>query len=84
MTTLTWAFVTTSFAQLANNNVFLDCSVWLRAGLIVQIIAVLALPPREGCNIRVSFESRYGICPFLTLLHRQKQATNVNELILQK
>ena len=57
ITTLTCAFVTTSFAQVANRRVFLDCSIWVWAGLIVQIMVVLALPPREDCNIRVSFES---------------------------
>ena len=69
MTTLTWAFVTTSFAQLPNNRVFLDCSIWLVAGLSVQMMAVLALPPKDGCNMRVSFESLYGICALLPMLH---------------
>ena len=57
MTTLTCAFVVTSFAQQANKRVFLDCSTWLRAGLNVQMMAVLALPPNAGCNNRVSLES---------------------------
>lgn len=69
-TTLTCALVVTSLAQLANKSVFLDCSTWLRAGLMVQMMAVLALPPKEDCNIRVSFESLKGICPFLPLLHQ--------------
>jgi hypothetical protein len=47
----------TSFAQVAKNRVFLDCSTCVRAGLIVQMIAVLAFPPKESCKIRVSFES---------------------------
>jgi hypothetical protein len=49
--------VTTFFAQFANKSVFLDCSMWQCAGLIVQMMAVLALPPKEDCNMRVSFES---------------------------
>ena len=71
-TTLTWALVATCFAQLANERVFLDCSMWLLAGLIVQIMAVLALPPKKGCKMRVSLESRYGMCPVLPLLHKEK------------
>lgn len=73
-TTLTRALVVTSLAQLANRRVFLDCSTWDRAGLIVQIMAVLALPPKEDCSMRVSFESLKGTCPFLPLLH---QAVNL-------
>jgi len=37
----------------------------------VQIIAVLALPPKEDCKMRVSFESLKGICPFLPLLKQK-------------
>lgn len=48
ITTLTLAFVDTSFAQLPNKRVFLDCSTWLRRGLKVQMMAVLALPPKDG------------------------------------
>lgn len=69
-TTLTCALVVTSLAQLAKRSVFLDCSTWIRAGLMVQMMAVLAFPPKEDCNIRVSFESLKGICPFLPLLHQ--------------
>lgn len=54
----TWAVYVTSFALVANKRVFLDCSTWLKAGLIVQIIAVRAFPPSDVCNILVSFESR--------------------------
>lgn len=57
ITMLTFALVDTSFALVANDKVFLDCSIWLRAGLIVQMMAVLALPPKDDCSIRVSFES---------------------------
>lgn len=70
ITTLTWALVLTCLAQLAKRSVFLDCSTWLRAGLMVQIIAVLALPPKEFCSMRVSLEFLYGTCPFLPLLHQ--------------
>jgi len=68
ITTLTLALVVTSLAQLANKRVFLVCSTWLLAGLMVQMIAVLALPANEDCSMRVSFESLKGICPFLPLL----------------
>jgi len=44
---------------------------------MVQMIAVLALPPNDDCNMRVSFESLKGICPFLPLLHP-------NSLLLDK
>lgn len=57
LTMLTLAVFVTSFAQVAKNRVFLDCSTCVRAGLIVQMIAVLAFPPKESCKIRVSFES---------------------------
>jgi hypothetical protein len=57
LTILTFAVFVTSFAQVAKNRVFLDCSTCARAGLIVQMIAVLAFPPKESCKIRVSFES---------------------------
>ena len=57
LTIFTWALFVTSFALVANERVFRDCSTWLKAGLIVHIIAVRAFPPSEGCNILVSFES---------------------------
>lgn len=56
-TMFTWALFVTSFALVANESVFLVCSTWLKAGLMVHIIAVRAFPPSEDCNIRVSFES---------------------------
>lgn len=31
-------------------------------GEIIAIIVVLQLPPSESSRIRVSFESRYGMC----------------------
>lgn len=74
-TTFTWALVTTSLAQLAKKSVFLDCSTWIWAGLMVHMMAVLALPPKEDCNIRVNFESLNGICPFLPLLHPTRSYT---------
>lgn len=57
ITRLTCALVVTSLAQLANKRVFLDCSTWRRAGLNVQMMAVLALPPKEFCSMRVNLES---------------------------
>lgn len=56
-TMFTWALFVTSFALVANERVFRDCSTWLKAGLIVHMIAVRAFPPSEVCNILVSFES---------------------------
>lgn len=41
---------------------------------MVQMMAVLALPPKEDCNIRVNFESLKGICPFLPLLHPKRSS----------
>lgn len=64
---LIWVVLVTSFALVANARVLRDCSTWLWAGLIVQIIAVLAFPPNECCRILVSFESLYGICPLILL-----------------
>ena len=32
------------------------------AGLIMHIIVVLQLPPSESSRMRVSLESRYGMC----------------------
>ena len=63
LTILTFAVFVTSLAHVAKNKVFLDCSTCVRAGLMVQMMAVLAFPPKESCKIRVSFESRYGMCP---------------------
>ena len=63
LTIFTFAVFVTSFAQVAKNRVFLDCSTCVRAGLIVHMIAVLAFPPKESCKIRVSFESLQGMCP---------------------
>lgn len=56
----TCALLVTSFALVANESVFLVCSTWLKAGLMVHIIAVRAFPPSDDCKIRVSFESLYG------------------------
>jgi hypothetical protein len=79
-TMLMWAVLVTSLARVAKESVLRDCSTWLWAGLIVQIMAVLALPPSECCKIRVSFESLYGMCaPFVLLpaLH----ANNCSKII---
>ena len=59
--------LTTSLALVANARVLRDCSAWLWAGLMVQIIAVLAFPPNECCKILVSLESLYGMCPLFLL-----------------
>lgn len=69
----------TSLALVANERVFLDCSTWLKAGLMVHIIAVRAFPPSEGCNMRVSFESLYGMWPFfLPALQQTEEAGKAN------
>jgi hypothetical protein len=60
---LIWVVFVTSFALVANARVLRDCSTWLWAGLMVQMIAVLAFPPNECCKILVSLESLYGTCP---------------------
>ena len=61
----TWALLVTSFALVAKERVFLVCSTWLKAGLMVHMIAVRAFPPSEFCSMRVSFESLYGMWPLL-------------------
>lgn len=47
-------------ALLANLSVENDSSIKRVVGVIVQMIAVLAFPPRAGCKIRVSLESLYA------------------------
>ena len=39
-----------------------DSAIASRAGEIIAIIVVLQLPPSESSRMRVSFESRYGMC----------------------
>ena len=57
-TSLTIALFTTRFARQAKRRVLDDSSAWIAAGVIAQIMAVLAFPPRLGCRMRVSLESR--------------------------
>lgn len=52
----------TALARLANLSVLTVSSTKSEAGVATQIMEVLAFPPKEPCNIRVSLESRYGIC----------------------
>mmetsp|Transcript_4463 Transcript_4463/g.20026 ORF Transcript_4463/g.20026 Transcript_4463/m.20026 type:complete len:356 (+) Transcript_4463:662-1729(+) len=49
-------------ARLANLSVESDSVKDSSAGEIIAIIVVLQLPPRESSRMRVSFESRYGMC----------------------
>ncbi len=49
------------FALLANFKVDKDSTMASIAGEIMAIIVVLQFPPNESSNIRVSFESRYGM-----------------------
>jgi hypothetical protein len=60
---LIWVVFVTSFALVANARVLRDCSTWLWAGLMVQMIAVLAFPPNQCCKILASLKSLYGTCP---------------------
>lgn len=80
----TWALLVTSFALVAKERVFLVCSTWLKAGLMVHKIAVRAFPPSEFCSIRVSFESLYGMWPLLfPPLHTKKHVVNQDSHELQ-
>lgn len=55
-------------ALLAYFKVLIVSSVYEPAGLMVAIMTVLQLPPRESLSIRVSLESRNGTkIPFLFL-----------------
>ena len=49
------------------------------AGVIVQIIDVLALPPSEDCKIRVSLESRNG----MKLKKQNPNVTGVSKVGMQ-
>lgn len=62
-TSLTVALLTTRLARQAKRNVLWLSSAWTSAGVMAQMMAVLALPPSEGCRMRVSLLSRYGMCP---------------------
>ncbi|KAK6922531.1 Glycoside hydrolase, family 19, catalytic [Dillenia turbinata] len=52
MTTLTRALGDASFPQLADKSMFLNCLTWLHAGLSIQMMAVLAFPPNDDCNMQ--------------------------------
>lgn len=78
-TIFTRAVLTTSFALVANDSVFLVCSTWLKDGLTVHIIAVRAFPPSEDCNIRVSFESLYGMWPCIPQLQSKRKIQKQNQ-----
>ena len=49
-------------ARFANLSVDVDSTNASSAGEIIAIIVVLQLPPNESSKMRVSFESRYGMC----------------------
>jgi hypothetical protein len=51
------------FLALApNRHVDSDASMSFRPGERQMTSVVRLLPPRESCNMRVSFEDRYGTC----------------------
>eukprot|EP00965_Chrysotila_dentata_P240281 6203620-Pleurochrysis_carterae.AAC.7 len=51
------------FAREAKWSVFEVSSMFLADGETHAIIIVLPSPPMESISSRVSFESRYGMCP---------------------
>mmetsp|Transcript_62364 Transcript_62364/g.167307 ORF Transcript_62364/g.167307 Transcript_62364/m.167307 type:complete len:202 (+) Transcript_62364:376-981(+) len=59
---LTRAWFLMFLARLANLSVDSDSGKASSAGEIMAIIVVLQLPPRLSSSMRVSFESRYGMC----------------------
>ena len=52
------ALLTTRLALQAKRSVLWLSSTCTAAGVMLQMMAVLALPPREGCRMRVSLLSR--------------------------
>ena len=52
------------FALVANLRVEMVSSACMAAGVMVQMMAVREFPPRAGSRMRVSFESRKGMCFF--------------------
>ena len=52
------ALLTTRLALHAKRSVLWLSSTCTAAGVMLQMMAVLALPPREGCRMRVSLLSR--------------------------
>ena len=61
-TSLTVALLHTRLALTANRRVLWVSSACAAAGVTLHTMAVLELPPSAGCRIRVSFESRNGMC----------------------
>ena len=57
MISLTSGLFSMFLARVANLRVEIVSSMNPLAGVMVQMMAVLALPPSEGCKILVSFES---------------------------
>lgn len=58
MTSLTSGLLQMVLARLANLRVEWVSSTKALAGVTVQMMAHRALPPKDGCKIRVSLESR--------------------------
>lgn len=58
----------------SNNFIHLTSS-----GVIVQMIAVLALPPSADCRMRVSLLSRYGIWPLKDYFEHDQTAIHCKE-----
>jgi hypothetical protein len=54
-------------ARLAYSSVDSVSSNASEAGDTVAMIAVLARPPSDSCSRRVSFDSRYGTCGWLSV-----------------
>ncbi len=62
-TSLTMALFTTRLARQAKRSVLWLSSPCTTAGVMLQMMAVLALPPSDGCRMRVSLLSLYGMWP---------------------
>mmetsp|Transcript_35864 Transcript_35864/g.101528 ORF Transcript_35864/g.101528 Transcript_35864/m.101528 type:complete len:285 (+) Transcript_35864:1544-2398(+) len=62
ISSLTVAMFLMFFARLANLSVDSDSGKASSAGEIMHIIVVLQFPPRLSSRMRVSLESRYGMC----------------------
>ena len=60
-TSLTTALLTIRLAREAKRSVEWDSSTCGAAGVTLQMMAVLALPPSDGCRMRVSLLSLYGM-----------------------
>jgi hypothetical protein len=62
-TSFTIALLTTRLARQAKRRVLWLSSWWRAAGVMLQMMAVFAFPPKDGCRILVSLLSRYGMWP---------------------